>query len=957
MKHSAFSTKADILASNLLLAIGYMLLGLICLPTGTHEQIVPLWLPAGLALAAVLRGGVVLLPGVALGSFLVNLVIPSLHEPLALKHLSSAALIGSGAALQTWLAFKLLRHFGADPLRPAREQWMLAFLLCSGLLVCLVNAAIGTLAVTFCNHSGGSVGLFLDAISWWLGDSFGVLLGAPMFLAIGEAWKRSRCWRLWLLPIRLGGALFAVVVINQYYLAHLDGLLRQSFIQDVKLVEARIQTILQQNLRDLSYLGHSLAKTPELTATDFRDLVTPVLTGNRALKAYSWDPLIKSTEREVFEQRTRTLLGWPDYRVYGESPAGQDTLIPVQFVEPQAENRPALGFNLYSLEDRRRWVALAQARGEAVATEVLELTQAPDEPGLLIMQPVYSLLGDDLLHSRRELKGFIVGVFTVDRLLDAALADPGSRHIQLRVSETGSPAFYDGWADRVERDNSLLRQPFRILLAQQTWHVEAVAGPDYLAAHPVSQAQYLQVLLVSIGCLGALLVLSMHNREQLLEARVQRQTEDLAWQALHDDLTRLQNRKGLALALETRLKTRQQEFALLFIDLDRFKLINDSLGHQVGDRLLQVLAESLAQAQPEDTQLFRMGGDEFILLVPGGKLRALAEAQRTLTVTAEPLAVAEHQLQVTASIGISLFPIHGESADSLIKHADTAMYRAKGCGKNRYELYSEELTTDALQHFSIEQDLRLALNEEQLLMHYQPQYRLDDMELCGYEALVRWQHPEQGLLGPDMFIPLAEETHLIVPLGWQVIEMVCRQMAMWQEQGNPVPMVAINISPQQLLQADFIQRLNRIVSDYDLQRCLLELEITESMIMQDPDFVIQQLQRLRLSGYHLALDDFGTGYSSLDRIKYLPLNRLKIDKSFIRDIGRNPKDEAVVISAITLGRSLGIEVLAEGVETADQCEFLRSHCCTSVQGYLFGRPQSAEWMREKELKEVEVAAV
>jgi EAL domain-containing protein (putative c-di-GMP-specific phosphodiesterase class I) len=270
------------------------------------------------------------------------------------------------------------------------------------------------------------------------------------------------------------------------------------------------------------------------------------------------------------------------------------------------------------------------------------------------------------------------------------------------------------------------------------------------------------------------------------------------------------------------------------------------------------------------------------------------------------------------------------------------MYRAKSRGKDRYELYSEQLTSDAMHSFSVEQDLRQALQEEQLVLHYQPQFRLSDGGLCGLEALVRWQHPQRGLLGPDQFIPLAEETQLIVPLGWQVIDQACRQLAHWLEQGFDVPLVAINISPQQLLQADFIARLNALVDGFGLERRRIELEITESMIQQDPDFVIQQLQRLRLSGYHLALDDFGTGFSSLDRLKYLPLNRLKIDKSFTRDIGRNPKDEAVILTVIALGRSLGVEVLAEGVETEKQHDFLKAHQCNSMQGFLKGKPVPAE---------------
>ncbi len=948
MKVSPQNISFGTIGANLGLAAGYVLLGLLFMSTGLHEQIVPLWLPAGLGLAAVLRGGLRFLPGIGLGSLLVNLILPSLNAPLVLNHFWSALLIATGAMLQTALGACLLKRFGADPLRPAREQWMLRYVLFSGLLVCLMNAGIGTWAVTFFNRTSGDPALLPDLTTWWLGDSFGVILGTPLFIALAGVLKQGSWRRRWLLPLRLTGTLVAVVLINQYYLSNLSSFLQQGFARDVQLVEARIQTVIQQNLRDLSLLGQALNKKPRVTRDDFQALVKPLLVGNQALRAYSWDPLVAREQRDAFERWTREQLQWPDYRIYGESPDTEGVLIPVQFVEPLAANRAALGFNLYSLEDRRRWVGLAQTRGEAVATEVLYLTQATDEPGLLILQPVYRLLGQELLQSQRELQGFVVGVFTVSRLLEAVLAGSSVQNIELQVSEVGKPPFY-ATSSAASQQQGRLRQAFEVRLAQQTWQVEAVAGPDYLAAHPISQSRSLQALLVGIGCLGGLLVLSMHNREQQLEDRVQQKTDDLAWQARHDDLTRLQNRKGLHETLARLLQDPRASFALLFIDLDRFKRVNDSLGHQVGDALLQTLAAALNQNMPDDLKLFRMGGDEFILLVPGAQARAEAEARRVLEVLDRSFPVAGHRLQLTASIGISLFPDHGDNVNHLIKNADTAMYRAKGRGKNRYELYSSEQTADVVNHFSLEQDLRQALNKWQLVIHYQPQYQLADRSLCGFEALVRWQHPEQGLLGPDRFIPLAEETQLIVPLGWQVIELVCRQLAVWRDEGISVPLVAINISPQQLLQADFIQRLNQIVAEHGLERCFIELEITESMILQDPDFVIQQLQRLRLSGYHLALDDFGTGYSSLDRIKYLPLNRIKIDKSFIRDIGRNPKDEAVVISTIALGHSLGVEVLAEGVETAEQSAFLLKQQCDSVQGYLFGYPQPAGQLLEGRL--------
>jgi len=926
--------------ANLLLALAYAMLGLSFSTTGLHEQIVPLWLPAGLALAAVLRFGSGLLPGVWLGSLLVNLVLPAGDYPPQVDHLLTALIIATGALAQTGLAAWLIRRFDINPLTPGSEHWMLRYLFFAGLLTCMLNATVGTLAVTYINQSGGSLGLMLDWVSWWLGDSFGAVFATPLFLSLLPASRPDNSSRRWMLSLRLSGVLLALVVINQYYLSHLSNLLERSFRQDVQLIDARIQAIIQQNLRDLTRLEQQIASRPELTPDEFRELVSVPLRNNPALRAYSWDPLVPRSQREQFEQHTRRLLNNPDYAIYGESPPSEQALIPVQYVEPLEHNRAALGFNLYSLEDRRRWVIQSQTRGQAVATGILNLTQAPDEPGLLILQPVYRQMGVELLHSRRELMGFIVGVFTVSQFFEAALADSGMTHIGLKVSERFGETFYDTVS--AASDSNPLKHVFPLMLAQQEWQVEAVAGPDYLAAHPVSQALYLQVLLVGIGALASLLILSMYNRERLLVAQVEQQTRDLAWQARHDDLTELPNRTRMQELMNEWIQDSDHAFALLFIDLDRFKLINDSLGHQVGDRLLQALAHQMRKETPEDCQLFRMGGDEFILLVPGEAQRAIAEAQRILLIVGRPYAVAEHSLQLTASIGISLCPAHGRDADSLIKHADTAMYRAKSRGKDRYELYSEQLTSDAVQSFSVEQDLRQALQEDQLVLHYQPQYRLDDGRLCGFEALVRWQHPHRGLLGPDQFIPLAEETQLIIPLGWQVIEKACTQLSRWLTQGVDIPLVAINISPHQLLQSDFIAHLNALVDGTGLERRRIELEITESMIQQDPDFVIQQLQRLRLSGYHLALDDFGTGFSSLDRLKYLPLNRLKIDKSFTRDIGRNPKDEAVILTVIALGRSLGVEVLAEGVETDKQREFLKHHQCNSMQGFLMGKPVPAD---------------
>ena len=755
------------------------------------------------------------------------------------------------------------------------------------------------------------------------------------------------------LALQLSAVLLSVVGLNQLYMKHLDEQVGRAFQQDVRVLDAQIQAIVQQNLAELASLEQLVMPGRLVDPVAFRQAVLNLQASNPSVLAYSWDPVVLRAELEIFERRTRRILNDPDYAVYGESIEPDDPIIPVQFVEPLEHNRPALGFNLLSIEDRRNWVMLAQSLGRPVVTQILNLTQAPDEPGLLILHPVYTLLEPNhLLMGNKQLSGYMVGVFTVQRMFDAALMRAGIQNIEFSLYEQNMPdPFFQTLSDMAQQEISY-EAFFDVEFAQQRWRIRAVAGPEYRAQHPVSSAQLMQTLLVLVGCLGGLLILGMHDRERLLLEQVNRQTRNLAYQARHDDLTGLPNRLRLTERVQERFTVESSEpFSVLFIDLDRFKLINDSLGHQVGDQLLKQMSAHLQLKLVEGSELFRTGGDEFILLVSGEREHVHMEAERFIYLCSLPLQVEQHHLQVTASIGISHYPEHGQDLDTLIKHADTAMYRAKARGKNCFEVYNPVLTDAAVEAFQLEQDLRVALHEKQLLLHFQPQYSLQDRSICGFEALVRWQHPVKGLLPPGQFIPLAEETNLIVQLGWQVIEMACEQILTWQKEGMVVPPVAVNISPPQLLEMDFIQHINRIVDRYQVPRGLLELEITESLILQDPDMSIDLLGQLRQAGYRLALDDFGTGYSSLSRLKQLPLDRLKIDYSFTRDIGKNPKDEAVILTVIALGHSLQIEVLAEGVETQEQYEFLKLKGCNSVQGFLLGRPVSADqcWQSTREV--------
>lgn len=933
-----------------MLALAYLLAAVSVSQSGQASQALPLWIPAGIALAAGIQLGYRCLPGAWLGSFLFNLLNP-IHWQLSEitpDLLLSSALLATGVLLQacagTWLVRARLGH----PLTSRGEGRILGFILHLGLGVSLISASVATLTLFILDtHLTFSLISPIETwLRWWLGDVFGVLLVTPIVLAIltprPDAATSHHYRRLIFL---FGGALLALLTANQAYLMQVNSQIERSFQRDVDVFHANLNRLYQQNLADLSHLESQFALNQGMSPEDFRAATTEIFTNNASVLAYSWDPLIQPEERETFEALTRELLNYPDYAIYGESPRPQDPLLPVQFVEPFAQNTAALGFNLLSEEDRRRWVIKAQETGRPIATQIIHLTQAPDEPGVLILQPVYlnqPIKQGELISTERHLEGFMAGVFTLSRMIETALDLSQLQGVDLRIYEAWSDEpFYQHSLDE-DPDQAIYEQAFRFDFAQQEWHLKLSGGLAYQALTPGINPIQFQGLLVLISALISGVILGMHNRETTLAHRVKEQTRKLTFQAEHDPLTGLPNRLKLEQDLDHYYQ-QKTPVSLIFIGLDRFKMINDSLGHLTGDSLLVELSARWQQAFQEQADLYRMGGDEFIFVQ---KLKdnqesapSLKLAQQLLKLTAQPLHSTGMHLQITASLGIAFSDHPQDDTSRLLRNADTALHQAKLKGKNRYQVYQTSHTTLTRKNFELEQDLRLALGTSQILLHYQPQHRLLDMQLCGLEALVRWEHPTQGRIPPDRFIPLAEETQLIVPLGWQIIDLVCRQMAEWLEEGYQVPCVAINISPQQLLQSDFIDELNQLVDSYNLSRQQLELEITETLLHQDPDFAFKQLKSLRLAGYRLALDDFGTGYSSLDRLKYMPLDRLKIDRSFVRDIGKNPKDEAIILAIISLGQSLDIEVLAEGLETAQQQAFLLAKGCNSVQGYLHGRPQ------------------
>ncbi|MBD9483425.1 EAL domain-containing protein [Pseudomonas sp. PDM14] len=422
---------------------------------------------------------------------------------------------------------------------------------------------------------------------------------------------------------------------------------------------------------------------------------------------------------------------------------------------------------------------------------------------------------------------------------------------------------------------------------------------------------------------------------------------ELDYLAHHDPLTALPNRLLFSERIEQaaqRAKREKIRGALLLIDLDHFKIINESLGHNIGDQLLKLIGERLLIEVEHKATLARLGGDEFGVLSDNcaHAEQASTLAQRLLDSLAKPFEINGETLFISASIGISLFPDDGTSVEQLLRNADSALFRAKSSGRQTFSFYSQDMTAVAQQRVKLEAELRQALLQDQLRVYYQPIHSLDDRRMLGVEALVRWQHPQRGLVPPIEFIPIAEDSGLIAAIDAWVLQQACQQMCRWLEQGVTLEFVAVNVSSRLFSRGELDQQVAQVLAKTGLDPARLELEVTESAVMDDPDRAMELLLHLRALGVRLAIDDFGTGYSSLARLKRLPVDKLKLDQSFVHGLPQDNDDAAIARAVITLGKSLGLRVLAEGIETEAQASYLLELGCGLGQGYWFGRPQPVD---------------
>ncbi|WP_371867957.1 putative bifunctional diguanylate cyclase/phosphodiesterase [Pseudoduganella rivuli] len=732
--------------------------------------------------------------------------------------------------------------------------------------------------------------------------------------------------------------------------------------------------LLQQGVANtvgsLASVNHLFASRAAVSRAEFHLFTKPLLQRYPYVQAISYLRVVPHEGRAAYEQALAQLRPgavMTEMRDGKPVPAGvRDHYRVVDYIEPQDANEAALGLDTaYPVqEDPARQAAYAT--GEPMAGPLVPLAQQ-SQPGVIISMPVYRFGAplDSEAARLAALQGETAAVLLPSAMVARILSADGNQvadGLAMRVYAAPAPdaaslvyqsvpaaspvrTTLPSWLAWLYPQHA---QPFasRFDVAGKTWLMTASAPPAVYAGDHLASL-FTLAFGALVTALGAAWVHALASRSHEVRRLVEERTAELRHQATHDALTGLPNRALLADRLLQTMHHSERKGHVLWLvslDLDRFKFTNSRLGHKGGDRLLQAVAERLQLAvRPVDT-VARMGGDEFalMLLPEQGALSPRADQfQRVLDCLSVPLHIDGQELFLTCSTGIAVYPDDGTAPGVLMERADIAMFRAKEMGGDNVQFYTAAMNDRLGERMLIEGALRSALERNEFVLHYQPQTDIVAGRIVGMEALIRWQHPELGMVAPNRFIPLAEETGQILPVGAWVLRTACEQLVAWRRAGHHGLRMAVNVSARQMAEKDFVQSVAQVLADTGLPPSCLELELTESQVMNDIEHAIAVMHELKKLGVLLAIDDFGTGYSSLAHLKRFEIDVLKIDQTFVRDLTVDPDDAAIVTTIIALANNLGLDVISEGVETVEQLEFLRQHGCRQMQGYYFSRPAPA----------------
>lgn len=1047
----------------LLVAASYVALGkvalLLALPPGYATAVFP---PAGLALALCVSSRMRLLPGVFLGSLLLNVqgTLPD-HASLATE-ISAALCIASASTIQTWVGARYMQKWTHEAMDSGRD--ILHFLF--GMpLVCCISASISVLALTIFGKMSIEQ-VQLNWLAWWIGDFVGMVLVAPLawiFLAS----PRPLWWqRRYLLggPLCVG-ILFSLLIHNK--ISHWE---HQQQLRIFHVNTHQIGDILQARLSQHEHFLHLIAVVFDdddraLPASDFRNIVTPHLTQHSEISFLTWSPYITDSQRELFEQNKHLysqnkLQIWQLQGNERRAATQASHYLPTSFVAPKGSNVNWPGLDLFSIGEVSHFVNKALRQRHVVASAILIDPISKEKyievfitafPSILPRNRENLPLG--MLRMRLQLEPFFKQVlksteyadlsFSVEDITDVPTSMTSrvnsvhnvevqhQLHFGMRkyqITFVPSPSYlanHKGWESWIvlafclfitsvlscmllvvsgdkARIFSLVRESTAHLHEREArlqaildHAVDAILTVDHqgklVSANNAACAQfgftvqqvpkmYLSQLLQSDKPIdmhqlqqryeernGEELVLTAINAnghpfptgfaisQVILAAEVffvcilrdlteqKRSQEKIHHLAHHDPLTGLANRITLNLRLDQLLSISRRNkvgVAVMFIDIDHFKKINDSHGHQTGDLFLREIASRLQDLVRDADTIARFGGDEFIVVLAEQNTpeHVTAVANRIVNALAAPYLLADIVVHSGASVGIAMFPQDGENSKVLLRNADIAMYAAKSQGRGNFQFFSSEMNTATHERLLLENRLWLALEQHEFALYLQPQIDLQTGELIGAEALIRWLHPELGLVAPDRFIPVAEDTPLMQPLGDWVLRRGVEILQSWKGAELDQLRLAINLSARQCQVNTLLPMIDKLLLESSIAASMLEMEITETAAMTDPEQTRELLRGLRQRGVQVAIDDFGTGYSSLSYLKLFAIDRIKIDRSFVKDIETDPNDAVIVGATIALAHSLGLEVIAEGVETEAQCRYLLERQCDQVQGYFFSKP-------------------